>query len=115
MQLILANLIPGAALSGGRRLGDLFQTEHGAIKFLRRLFELGRNSYVYVMKGSDHDWLCQKPDRKGGQAEMSPIVKGEGQLNCPSYRPPHARCSRGDPGWSGFRHWRTSSSSLRDT
>src|ERR1041385_4462709 len=54
MQLIVAYLIPRARLSRSGRLGHLFESEHRAVKMFGRLFKLGRDGDVDVMKRCDH-------------------------------------------------------------
>src|SRR5258706_1920118 len=54
MQLVRTDLVPGTALPGGSWLRYLFQPQRVAVKFLRRRFEFGRSSDIYMMQLCDH-------------------------------------------------------------
>src|SRR2546423_3795813 len=54
VQLVYANLIPGAARSRRGRLGNLRQAKNQAIEFFGRRLKFSRNCDVHVMKCGDH-------------------------------------------------------------
>src|SRR5215471_15140823 len=89
MQLILADLIPGADLAGCCRFRHLSKAKYRSIKVFSGRFESRRHRDIYMMKSSDHGTRVRSPSVSEGN------VKGISSLSvCASSRAlPYGRAS----------------------
>ena len=66
MQLILADLIPGADLAGCCRFRHLSKAKYRSIKVFSGRFESRRHRDIYMMKSSDHGTRVRSPSVSEG-------------------------------------------------